>query len=196
MKNLLIKLLFIFIASVPAISFASPVPSDKVVITNNSDGIYPSSSLNVPEGGTEPSGVFVGGSPIFGGDGWGVLNIFLTEPGTNIISDHLFSLAAESHFCNLETHAGADCIFFSSDPSTDPLIGTLCTLGRTFCIQETGLLQDVTFMVAAQNHGRGIFANGTISIQSDVDNIPEPASLMLLCLGFAGLAFNRRKQAI
>ena len=109
----------------------------------------------------------------------------------NIISDHLFSKGGDPTCSN---GVGGDCIFFSSDGPlvTDPVIGTPCTLGPNFCIEETGDLQDVTAMIAAQNGGL-IAGGSTIQVASDID-IPEPAILSLLIPGLAGLGFSRHKQ--
>jgi hypothetical protein len=176
--------------SAPAWSQPAPDASDRVVI--NGGGIYANSDVTIPEDGSEGGApVFIGGAPIFGGDGWGVLNIYLTEPGSDIISDHLFSGTGGLHTCNIAGGNEADCIFFASDPSTDPSIGTACTLGSEFCLEETGNLQDVTAMVTQQNGGLGIFGGGTISVESD---IPEPASLVLLASGLAGLGLIRRRR--
>lgn len=188
MKNYLVGLLVAFITAIPVASLAS----DRVII--NGGGIYADSDITFPEG-SDPSGVLIGGAPIYGGDGWGVLDIYLTEKGTGIISDHLYSLPGASHACDAQGN-GADCLFFSSDPANDISIGTVCTRGSNYCLEETGLLQDVTFLVAAQNGGSGIYGGGSIMIQSDVDAVPEPGTFVLLGLGIAALGLSKRKVVV
>lgn len=55
------------------------------------------------------------------------------------------------------------------------------------CIVENGQVQDITALL-------NLPANITIQAQSDVEGLPEPATLVLLGLGLAGLGFSRRKQ--
>lgn len=160
---------------------------DRVVI--NGGGIYANSDVTFH---APVANAFIGGAPIFGNDGWGVLNIYLTEPGTNIISDHLYSVAGGTHACQGQGN-GADCIFFSSDSTADASIGTMCTLGPNFCLQETGLLQDLTALVTAQNGGRGIFGGGSIQVQSA--DVPEPGTFALLGLGVMALGYSMRKRS-
>lgn len=164
--------------------------ADRVVI--NGGNVYANSDVTFPN---SVGNAFVGGAPIYGGQGWGVLNIYLTEPGTNIISDHLFSVAGTGASCDGQGN-GTDCIFFSSDSTADPSIGTHCTLGSAFCLEETGLLQDVTAMVGLQNGGLGIFGGGSIMIQSDIAEVPAPGTFLLFGLGLAVLGFCAHKRAM
>lgn len=185
MKTYVLGLLAALLTSLSLTSLAA----DRVVI--NGGGVYPNTDVTLPEG----SDTFVGPAPIFGGTGWGVLNIYLTEPGSNIISDHLYSLPGGQESCDADGN-GADCIFFSSDPDTDASIGTACTLGSNFCLEENGLLQDVTAMVSAQNGGLGIDGGGSIAIQSgSAAAVPVPGTAALLGLGLVALGFGTRKRA-
>lgn len=185
MKTRVMVLLAAFLTSLSLTSLAA----DRVVI--NGGGIYANSDVTFPN---SVANAFVGAAPIFGGTGWGVLNIYLTEPGTNIISDHLYSVAGSSEFCDGQGN-GADCIFFSSDAAGDASIGTQCTLGSAFCLEETGLLQDLTSMITAQN-GQGLFGGGSIQVQSGSVAVPVPGTFMLFGLGLAVLGFGTRKRVI
>jgi len=177
---------------------AGSVSSDEVVI--NGGGIYPNSDVVFPEGpgASEASNVLIGGAPIFGGL-HPAFNIYLTEPGTNIVSDHLFNGLTGVAACfaaqpNNQGPGTSDCIYFSSDPSTDASIGAPCTaVGTTsFCIPETGTLQDMTPFITIWNGGSGIFGGGSIKVQSDV--VPEPSTIIMLGTGLLGLSGSLKRK--
>jgi hypothetical protein len=188
MKNLLKIFLLLVATAVPLASFASAIPAAEIVI-NDSNSVYTNSDVIVPTGQVV-NDLFIGGAPIYGGEGWGALNIYITDPGTGDIIGHLFNgTGAEA---NCSGTSGSDCIFYSSNAVDDSSIGTACTLGSNYCIQATGALENVTALVSAQNSGDGIFDNGTIEIE--VSAVPEPAPMALLGLGLLALLIARRKQ--
>ena len=72
---------------------------------------------------------------------------------------------------------------FGSDPES---LGVSDCISN-HCIVENGQVQDITALL-------NLPANITMQAQSDVEGLPEPATLALLGLGLAGLGFSRRKQ--
>ena len=186
--KLLISSIFLTASLLPVAAFAVPVSSDTVTIH---DGFYGSSSITVPEDGSEAGPpVLAGRSAIFGQ----AFDVFFTEPGTNIISDHLFSLGGQFP-------GPGDNIYFSSDGMTDPFLGTVCESGMS-CIAETGGVQDVTGLVQSSLPDPTFFCGGggncQFLVQSDADGVPEPSTYLLFATGLAGLlgyGWRRRPHA-
>jgi hypothetical protein len=87
---------------------------------------------------------------------------------------------------------GFMCFVSDDDPSfLGTLLDTLLGGGHASNPRlETGLLDDVT---------ADLYATGapgfTVSVQSDVETVPEPSTILLLGSGLAGLAYWRRRQA-
>ena len=116
-----------------------------------------------------------------------IIQFTLTEPGTNQVSDQLQFLG----FGLSDTSAPVMHFSFASD--TDVPGGGLgtCTFG---CLAETGALQAVATATFGTLQGT-LLDTVTIRIQSDIERVPEPATLGLLSLGLAGLGFSRRRKS-
>lgn len=111
--------------------------------------------------------------------------IDILEPSSINISDRITVVPA----FDATGRATSVAIVFTSD-SEVPLPGPLG--GNT--IVETGLLQTATFFDWKSFDGTVVVEQDIIQFQSDVEGVPEPATLVLLSLGLAGLGFSRRKQ--
>jgi hypothetical protein len=96
----------------------------------------------------------------------------LTAPNGGQISDILFLVNNQ--------------LFFVSDDDPSALAAILAGLpGTPIFLEETGGVQDVSALL----HQTTI----TVTVQSDVEAVPEPSTLLLLGSGFAGLAYWRRR---
>ena len=121
--------------------------------------------------------------------------VVLTEPGGGN-SDWLELIYSGPGGLQVET---VQALWRSdSDPGGLPALPTGVT--PQFLL-ETGGIQDVTALLAASATASGFAfpSNLTVQVQSDVADVPEPSSLVLLSIGIAGLGglgmVRRRKHS-
>lgn len=104
----------------------------------------------------------------------------LTEPGTTQVSDRL---------AIYYTLAGDVTVKFCSDPSDFAFCAEGIPGGPYWTMPETGLLQ---FIIGVHFQDQDFWDN--YWAQSDVEAIPEPASLLLLGSGLLGLGGALRRK--
>ena len=124
------------------------------------------------------SGQFISNTIEGTGDSW----VGLVEPGLGCVlgQDGCYSDILHVYWSVTDTIATLTADF-GSDPER------LGTCGQCSALFEDGTLQNV-------NAYLDLPQNITIQIQSDVSDVPEPATLALLGIGLAGLGFSRQRK--
>lgn len=159
-------------------------------------------SIQISEGSTDPPGVTftfdlldhafaeIGVGESFGpviqeNPTWTVTDFHrmynILEPGTGAISDLLeVTGTAATHTVSLS---------FTSDPAEGPLVPFV---NPTLTITETGGLQPVDTIASYATDPTGTSHDLTLFIQSDVEGVPEPTTVLLLGAGTVALGWSAR----
>ncbi len=175
MRKLIVLTAMLLLTVGIASATAAPI-SDVVSVDSTSCGSSAGTVTTTLVEGSETGGPIQVGSPCF--NYFRDWDIYLTDPGTGLVSDHIFSN---------ESLGSHDAIYFASDGMTDPSLGLPCPTNG-LCIPETGLPQDLTAYVTGPNSSVSL---NNLTVQSSV---PEPTSMLLLGTGLVGFAGRIRRK--
>ena len=155
----------------------------------------------------EPLSIFVGPIPIpsvlfnslFPSPSNQVYSIYLTDPGTALISDLLQmtgSSAQQGTQFFLTFAFSSDSDNPSGLPGAPPAAcsGPLTPTSSSCSLVETGTLQDVTSFFGLQFTDGNVTVNIPVFIASDVERVPAPGSLLLLGFALTGIAAWHRSS--
>jgi hypothetical protein len=109
----------------------------------------------------------------------------LLDPGTSIVSDRVFvQVFPTTQNPVLGPQQGVNIFMCSDSPEgVAPPFAFVCPTTINVTTGETGNLQNVTNSFTILN-GSGL----TVEVQSDIEAVPEPATLFLFSSGLVGLA--------
>jgi len=164
---------------------ASETIADIATITGTQFDVTPFTSVSQGES-ADGSGAFQANTPATG-----MALVVLTEGLNGPNSDWIelvYTSTAGSSTQSLTVHWRSD-----ADPGGLPALPAGVT---PMFLVENGFSQDITTLLASSATASGFAfpSNITVQVQSDVEAVPEPASLVLLGTGLFGFRFVRGRK--
>ncbi|MEJ7577472.1 MAG: PEP-CTERM sorting domain-containing protein [Pyrinomonadaceae bacterium] len=186
-----IRLTLLLAVTVLCLGAASVARADTIAFTGSRTALNnPPPVLNVGRCGGAPN-LLVTPSPGTGTSNFGAFTTqesFCTNPTTGIVSNGLFTY----NFANGST------LFGTISGSSSPFVNNIQLVSFIFSITGgTGLFAGATGSLLADGQVTILpsgFTNSTLNFNGTITTVPEPATLVLLGTGLAGVATKVRKR--